>query len=85
MCFYVLQDKYVYPSGVTLSKIKMESLNDIPDGPNHDREFINKYFTAFFSNKYIKKLISKGLDRKQILDKLRTSKRHDTMKSMLRF
>lgn len=84
LCFHVLQDKYVYPTGAALSKVKMEVLEDIPDGPSHDREFVNKYFTAFFSNKYIKKLISKGLNRKHILDKLRSSKRHDTMKSTLR-
>lgn len=57
----------------------MNLLDDIPDSPNYDREYINKLFAVVFTDKYLRKQIEKGLSREQILTNLRGTKRHTTI------
>lgn len=51
----------------------MKDLDEIPGGSGYDREFINKYFVAVFPEKYLKKLIERKWDRKQVFDEIRDS------------
>lgn len=48
-------------------------------GPTYDRQYINKSFTAFFSERYMRKLIAAGVNRSNMLDKLRSSKRYSIL------
>lgn len=75
----ILQTKFKFANGVCISKAKIAELNDVPMGPTYDRQYINKSFTVFFSERYMKKLIAAGLSRSNMLDKLRSSKRYSIL------
>lgn len=74
------QDDYVFPNGVKIANTKMNLVNDIPKGPNYDRDFINKIFTVVYSEKYLNKQVTKGSGRDRILAQLRETKRHLAIK-----
>lgn len=74
------QDDYVFPNGVKIVKTKMDLVNDIPKGPNYDRDFINKIFTVVYSEKYLNKQVTKGSGRDKILAQLRETKRYLAIK-----
>lgn len=57
----------------------MDLLDDIPDSPSYDREYINKLFAVVVADKYLIKQIGKGLGREQVLANLRETKRYTTM------
>lgn len=77
----ILQNEYIYPNGVRVEKSKMNLLNEITDDIKNDRKFVNYAFAAMYSDKYLKKKVISGLDREKILQKLRETKRHETIKS----
>lgn len=60
--------------------MKLELLNDLPRDSHYDREYINKAFTVMFSEKYLFKYIRSGMTRKDLLEKLRQTKRYNTIK-----
>lgn len=74
------QDNFVFPNGVRIAKTKMDLVNDIPNGPNYDRDFINKIFIVVYSEKYLNKQITKGSGRDKILAQLRETKRYLAIK-----
>lgn len=60
----------------------MDLIDDIPNGANYDREFVNKIFAVLFTDKYLNKLINRGSQREQILAHLRGTKRYYTIKGI---
>lgn len=62
--------------------MKFELLNDIPSDSRYDREYVNKAFIVMFSEKYLFKNIKSGMTRMDILEKLRQTKRHNTIKGI---
>lgn len=62
--------------------MKFELLNDLPRNSHYDREYINKAFTVMFSDKYLFKYIRSGMTRKDLLEKLRQTKRYNTIKGI---
>lgn len=61
----------------------MDIIDDIPSGPSYDRDFINKIFAVMFTDKYLNKLVLKGLTRDKTLNRLRGTRRHHTIKGEL--
>lgn len=75
-----LQANLIYDNGVKVSAKKMEFLDTISSEPTADRLFINTFFFIVFSEKYLRKQIKKGLNRTEVLNKMRDSNRHKVMK-----
>lgn len=55
-------------------------LEMVPQKEASDRNYINTQFFMFFSEKYVRKQVKRGLSRKEVLSKLRDSNRYETMK-----
>lgn len=57
----------------------MKVLNAISSDTDSDRQYVNKFFVVIFAEKYLQKLIMKGMDREKVLNELRSTKRYATM------
>lgn len=44
---------YVFPNGVKIEARKLKYLDDSSTSPDHDRDYINKFFIAMFYEKYL--------------------------------
>lgn len=77
--FCLFQVKLIYPNGAKVDVNLVGQLDSISGDAGFDRLFINTHFAIMFSEKYIRKQVKKGLDRKNILDKFRSSNRYEIM------
>lgn len=72
----------MYPNGIKIPISSIKFLNDLPDDPHYDREYINKFYTIVFSEKYLMKKLRSGKNRTEMLQILRGTKRYATMKGI---
>lgn len=77
------QSCLVYSNGVTVPSNMMNVVGKISGDKDSDSNYINKLFEVLFPEKYLKKQIKKGHNRKAILNKIRDSKKYDIMEGMI--
>lgn len=83
--FFLFQTKFIYQNGAKVDVNLVKQLDSISGDAPFDRLFINTHFTIMFSEKYIRKQMKKGLDRKNILVKFRDSNRYEIMKFLYEY
>lgn len=65
-----------------MEKANFDFLKNISGNPESDRQYINKFFSFVYSEKYLMSLASKVQSRELVLQKLRESKRCASMKGI---
>lgn len=80
--YVFFKDDFVFPNGVRIEACKLKYLDDFSSNPDQDRDYINKFFIAMFSEKYLFKKIQNGMARHTLLEKLRETKRYVTIKGI---
>lgn len=71
----------IYPNGVRLPIQMANELKVILGNPASDHLFINKTFSMFFTDNYIKEFIKDGIQREDVLSFFRQSDQYEILKS----
>lgn len=79
------QLEIIYANGASAPAELIKQLETISGHPESDRDYINSISFMFFSEKYLRKQVKKGLSREEVLAKLRDSKRYDIIKGLSRY
>lgn len=79
------QEKWIYPNGAKVAVNAAKHLDSISGDTSFDRLFINTHFAIMFPEKYIRKQMKKGIERKKILENFRNSNRYEIMKFVYDF
>lgn len=75
----------MYPNGAKADVNAIKQLDSISDDAAFDRPFINTHYAIMFPEKYIRKQVKKGLNRKDILNKFRSSDRYEIMEHLYQY